>query len=240
MKKIIKYLLMCIVSLIMIVLISFFIWTQQTYEPSKKLDNLVKEINYEEDWVVFNPRESMGVGVILYPGAKVEPEAYSYIAQQLSDQGYFVGIPKVRLNLPMFDRNKAAELINKSDSIEKWYVGGHSLGGVTAAAFASEHPDVVSGLILLASYPSSSNNFSQTNVPTLSIYAENDGLSTIDKIEKNRHLLSQQTELYEIKGGNHAQFGIYGPQKGDHKAAISVKEQQDIIGNEMLKWLEGR
>ena len=30
----------------------------------------------------------------------------------------------------------------------------------------------------------------------------------------------------EIEGGNHAQFGNYGPQKGDPPAAISAQEQQ--------------
>ena len=30
----------------------------------------------------------------------------------------------------------------------------------------------------------------------------------------------------EIEGGNHAQFGNYGPQKGDQPATISAEEQQ--------------
>ena len=30
----------------------------------------------------------------------------------------------------------------------------------------------------------------------------------------------------EIEGGNHAQFGNYGPQKGDLPATISAEEQQ--------------
>ena len=32
--------------------------------------------------------------------------------------------------------------------------------------------------------------------------------------------------IVEIEGGNHAQFGNYGPQKGDPPAAISAQEQQ--------------
>ena len=32
--------------------------------------------------------------------------------------------------------------------------------------------------------------------------------------------------IVEIEGGNHAQFGNYGPQKGDLTAAISAEEQQ--------------
>ena len=32
--------------------------------------------------------------------------------------------------------------------------------------------------------------------------------------------------VVEIQGGNHAQFGNYGPQKGDLPAEISAQEQQ--------------
>lgn len=32
--------------------------------------------------------------------------------------------------------------------------------------------------------------------------------------------------VVEIQGGNHAQFGNYGPQKGDAPATISAEEQQ--------------
>ena len=32
--------------------------------------------------------------------------------------------------------------------------------------------------------------------------------------------------VVEIEGGNHAQFGNYGPQEGDLPATISAEEQQ--------------
>ena len=32
--------------------------------------------------------------------------------------------------------------------------------------------------------------------------------------------------MVEIQGGNHAQFGNYGPQKGDLPAEITAEEQQ--------------
>ena len=32
--------------------------------------------------------------------------------------------------------------------------------------------------------------------------------------------------VVEIEGGNHAQFGNYGPQKGDLPATISAQDQQ--------------
>jgi predicted alpha/beta-hydrolase family hydrolase len=236
-KKIIKYGLVSVTALVIIGCAAFWIWSQQIYEPSKELNRLVNDVSYEEDWLIFQPTESKAVGVILYPGAKVNPEAYSYLGEQLADQGYFVGIPKVRFNLPMFEADKAWEMINKYPSIKTWYVGGHSLGGVAAASFAYENRQTVDGLILLASYPSNRTNFAQMDIPILSIFAEEDGLSTVEEIEEAESLLSNQTVLYEIKGGNHAQFGMYGPQKGDNKATMSVKEQQDLIIHVMNEWL---
>lgn len=38
--------------------------------------------------------------------------------------------------------------------------------------------------------------------------------------------LDYTENVVEIQGGNHAQFGNYGPQKGDAPAAISAEEQQ--------------
>ncbi len=38
--------------------------------------------------------------------------------------------------------------------------------------------------------------------------------------------LDYTENVVEIQGGNHAQFGNYGPQKGDLPATISAQEQQ--------------
>ncbi len=90
----------------------------------------------------------------------------------------------------------------------------------------------------LGSYTTDSNNLSELTIPSLSIYAEFDGLSTLDKIEKNRIYNPKSTKYVEIKGGNHAQFGMYGEQKNDLEASISPKKQQDLIIEEIINWLE--
>ncbi|WP_331460452.1 alpha/beta hydrolase [Gracilibacillus suaedae] len=61
---------------------------------------------------------------MLYSGAKVEPEAYSYIGHQLSEQGYLVGIPQMLFNFPILDTNKANEIIDNYSSISHWFIGG--------------------------------------------------------------------------------------------------------------------
>jgi dienelactone hydrolase len=241
MKRLIKKAFLVIAVLFVCALIGFFVWTQQTYEPTKELLRSVGDIEREDDWVTFQPSgTNKEVGIVLYPGAKVEPEAYGYLGKSLSEAGYTVGIPKFNLNLAMIEANKAEEWIKRNPSIEKWFIGGHSLGGVSAAAFANENPDVIEGVILLASYPASGDDFSNKDTPILSIYAEKDRLTTRDKIEETKSLLSRETVLFEIKGGNHAQFGMYGEQKGDNQADISAKSQQDIVSEEIIKWLDNQ
>ena len=40
-----------------------------------------------------------------------------------------------------------------------------------------------------------------------------------------------------IEGGNHAQFGSYGPQFGDGKATISREKQQQMTSEALVKAL---
>lgn len=72
----------------------------------------------------------------------------------------------------------------------------------------------------------------------LSLYGELDGLSTKKKIAQTHHLLSKGAVVHEIKGGNHAQFGLYGKQKGDNKATITPKQQQDEMVRVTKEWLQ--
>lgn len=137
-KRVVKFLLISVVSIVVISFIGFYIWTQQVYKPIDELDKLVDFISVKDDWLVFAPDQEIKAGIIIYPGAKVDSEAYSYIAQEVSKQGYLVGIPNVRLNLPILDINKADQLIDKYSDINQWYIGGHSLGGVAATSYAKK------------------------------------------------------------------------------------------------------
>ena len=43
-----------------------------------------------------------------------------------------------------------------------------------------------------------------------------------------------------ISGGNHAQFGSYGAQKGDGQASITAAEQQKQTSDEIIRWIENQ
>lgn len=79
-------------------------------------------------------------------------------------------------------------------------------------------------MVFWASYPAD-DSLKTKNIPAVSIYGTNDGLAAGDKLEDSRELLLPDTNFIAIQGGNHAQFGSYGPQAGDNEASISPEEQ---------------
>lgn len=239
MKRFMKWLFIIILLIVIFAVAAIVFWSQQTYNSSQQLHEIVDVSSVLEgkDVVIRASGQAKG-GIILYPGAKVENTAYSYYGKSLAEAGYDVFIPSFLLNLPLLDTEVSDKIIESNLEIKKWYVGGHSLGGVSAAMFAKKHEELIDGLILLASYPSESSDLSNSKIVVLSMYGELDGLTEESDIERAKNLLPANTRFIEIKGGNHAQFGLYGEQKGDRQATISSMEQQDKMIEETIQWLQ--
>lgn len=228
------------IALIALIIIGFVVYSQFDYGPSEVLKEQVDLEAVERDGqgLIFMPEDPNGQGVILYQGAKVEAEAYAYLGEKLSGQGYTVSIPDLPLKFGIFGVDTAEAVIGEYPEIDSWFIGGHSLGGVAAAMYAEDHQDELAGLFFLGSYPA--GDFALSDLPMLSVYGEKDGLTLLDDIEDNRILFSANSEFVEIPGGNHAQFGLYGEQKGDNPAAISPLEQQDLVAEALLNWMDGK
>lgn len=189
-------------------------------------------------WIVFRPAgREPSVGLIFYPGGRVDPRAYAPMMHALAAEGYLAVTVPMPLNLAVLGAERAGEVMDAFPSVEHWAVGGHSLGAAMAARYAYRHPDRVSGLVLCAGYPARSNNLSGAAFPVVSIYGTRDGLATPDKIEAAKSLLPSGTRYVAIEGGNHAQFGYYGAQARDNEATLSRTEQQALIRAAMLKLL---
>lgn len=163
--------------------------------------------------------------LIFYPGAKVEATAYAPFLMKLAEQGVDCFLVEMPGNLAFLGVNKAAK-IYQSYEYDKWYLGGHSLGGAMAANYTKKNGDEISGLLLLAAY--STQNISKINIPVVLLYGENDEVLNRDNMKKYQNNLPKEAFVYEIPGANHAYFGNYGEQKGDGKADISRGEQQQI------------
>ncbi|MEW8967693.1 alpha/beta hydrolase [Exiguobacterium alkaliphilum] len=234
MKKKLKWIGLGLVGLILVAVIGFLVWTQLTYGPTDEALGYAAEATEVDNRLEFGDPDSE-VGIILYPGAKVEKEAYAYYGSRLAEEGVFVAIASLRLNLGIADIDAAETIIAAHPGIERWIVGGHSLGGSAASGFALENESRVEGVIFLASYPISSMVESELRV--LSISGEVDGLATQTDIEASRENVPDDAVFYEIVDGNHANFGMYGPQDGDNDSPLSAKEQLDETIEQILNWL---
>ncbi|MFN8473174.1 MAG: alpha/beta hydrolase [Anaerolineae bacterium] len=179
-----------------------------------------------DPWLVFEPtHDARPVGFIFYPGGLVHPEAYAPAMRALAEQGYTSVIVPMPLNLAVTAPDRAKDVIAAYPEIPRWVIGGHSLGGAMAARFALNNPDLVQGLVLWAAYPADTDSLAAHNLAVTSISGTLDGLATPAKIEASKALLPANTRYVPIEGANHAQFGWYGPQRGDNPATISREEQ---------------
>ncbi|HDR7668872.1 alpha/beta hydrolase [Bacillus wiedmannii] len=233
MKKWIKIILYSLLGILLMGSIAFLTWSQFTYKPTKEALSLVDD-KKDEDNIVFGQKDAK-VGVIFYQGAKVEAEAYSYLGEALAKDGHFVVMPKLPLNLAILGINAVDSVIEQYPEVQKWYVAGHSMGGAMISKYAFQNEDKVDGIIFLGSYPA--DDFSTKLIPMLSIYGEVDALATVEKIENSKKLMSKNTTMHMIKGGNHANFGMYGEQKGDNASLITSKVQQDETVKVIEQWL---
>jgi dienelactone hydrolase len=181
--------------------------------------------------VTFTPADGNGTGVIIYPGGFVDPRSYAPAARRLAEAGSLVVIVEMPLGLAVLGPNRADSVIEDHPEIDHWVIAGHSLGGTMAARYAADHPESVDGLILWAAYPENSVDLADWTGETATVFGTRDGLTTIDDIEQSRDHLPPDTAFVSIEGGNHAQFGWYGDQRGDHPATISRPEQQRAIVN---------
>ena len=171
-------------------------------------------IEMEGDLTILASPVPTDTALVFYPGGKVEPEAYLPLLDQIRQDGVTCILVHMPFNLAFFDVDAAQDVMVRFPRITHWYVAGHSLGGVMASTYASEHPGEVDGLILLGAY----------------VYGDfpvERALTVYGSLNQNIEDRIDYTEnVVEIEGGNHAQFGNYGPQKGDAPAAITADEQQ--------------
>lgn len=183
-------------------------------------DICVTTIN--KDTLVFSPDDPKA-GLIFYPGGKVEYTAYAPLMQAFAEEGILCVLVKMPGNLAVLDQNAADGLQAEFPNITDWYIGGHSLGGSMAASYVSKHTKDYQGLILLAAY--STADLSDSGLTVFSLYGTEDQVLGMDAYQKYYDNLPDDLIETVIEGGSHAQFGAYGPQKGDGTPTISAAEQ---------------
>lgn len=173
--------------------------------------------------------------LIFYPGAKVEYTAYAPLLFELAKGGLDVALVKMPCNMAIFGVSEA-DKIPEAENYAHVFVGGHSMGGAMAAAYASMTERELSGLVFYAAY--SATDITEKALPVLSLYGEFDKVLNMSKLAEGRALVGDKYEEVCISGGNHAYFGSYGEQKGDGEATITPKEQMKIAAEETLRFVK--
>ncbi|MEG0168659.1 alpha/beta hydrolase [Anaerorhabdus sp.] len=195
-----------------------------------------------KDTITFKPTNSdTKVGLIYYPGGKVDPVSFAYAANQIANEDIFVVIQKMPFNLAIFGIDKANKIMETYPEIDQWYLAGFSLGGTAASMYAHANPDKVAGLILYASYTTKDANLRDVSFPVLSISGSNDGLATPQDILDKSMYLPATTNFIKIEGANHTQMALYNdakPQSGDNPADITDNQQQQDIIDATIKFIE--
>jgi len=233
-----------VATVAVVALVAFVWWGLTPLGPSEaalralESDATVTVTHTREGWV-FAPRSrDATAGFIFYPGGHVDARSYAPYARDVAAQGYLAVVPVMPLSLAVLSPNAASKAIEAYPQIGRWILGGHSLGGVMAAQYADRHPDSSDALVLLASYPASGTDLGDAAIPVASLVGTEDTVIALDSWEAGKPLLPEDTEYESVAGGNHAQWGDYGPQPGDtENPSLDAEAQRAVAVSATLRLL---
>lgn len=207
----------------------------KSYPAGESARHAMQEARIEGKAAIFeaeNPR----AGMIFYPGALVQHEAYAPLMRALAQRGISCILTEMPLDLAVLAPDAAHGLKALIPGVDWWMIGGHSLGGAMAAAYAAEHPEEFDALVLLGAY--STADLSGTQLQVLSVVGSEDGVLNREKYEQCRKNYPPTFQEFVIEGGCHAHFGDYGAQKGDGTPAISREMQTGVTASAIASLLQ--
>lgn len=216
------------VGVIAILFAGFGIYVNDYYRADKKaitdyhLSTSVTESTLDDGSLVYT-KDGNKNGLIFYPGGKVEYTAYKPLMLACAEKGFTCILIQMPFNLAVFDKNAADGVQDNFPEIEKWYIGGHSLGAAMAASYVSENTEDFNGLFLLAGY--STADLTNSGLKVLSMYGSKDKVMNMKKYEKYKTNLPTGYTEFVMEGGCHSYFGMYGIQKGDGEPTVTVTQQ---------------
>ena len=176
-------------------------------------------------------------GLVFYGAAGVPPEAYAYLARACALAGYTAVLASAPLNFPPLAPSRASLAATSHPEVARWVLAGHALGGRAAALYAARPGSKAAGLLLLASGLGGVVDLSTKSLPVVTVSASRDALESHAGVRADQGRLPEGSRYVEISGGNHAQFGEYGPQPGDGVAEIPGPTQRGAVVEEALALL---
>ena len=230
-----------IIGLVLILVAGGLIWNSRRGYSAEEVahaalepDEKVSVEKRDFGWLFDGPGQDHAL--VFYPGAKVAEEAYAPMLHMLAENGIDVCLAAMPLDLALLNEDKVDDIMGELE-YDNWYLGGHSLGGATAAIHAANHDDDLKGIILFAAYPTKKLSDEMVEI---SIYGSEDGVLNRESYEEGRIYAPKEFYEFVIEGGNHAQFGNYGRQKDDGEATITAEEQQRVAVDYILRSLDIR
>ncbi len=183
-------------------------------------------------YYVFSPKDSTpDTAFIFLPGGNSDPEAYAPAVHQIAAEGFLIIILPMPECVAMPTGYKRADrVVSDFAEIEKWAIGGHSVGGTAACIYAKQNA-FIDGVIIWASIPPV--RLTKTDIKVLVVYGSEDGRNVPEYVLKFQPLLPDDTIYKIIEGGNHTQFAYYdtspvGYLEDDNPATITLEEQHEI------------
>ena len=174
------------------------------------------------------------LGVVFYPGGRVAPDAYLPTAAEIATRGNVtVVVPKMRVNLAVFSQGRADAVLAGESGIERWVVGGHSLGGAMACRYAGANNETVDGLLLVGAYC----DRPVQELSALSVVGTRDAVLDRDRFAETESNLPDPHTVVRIEGMNHSQAGWYGGQSGDQPATVSTPDAHRGLATTVADWL---
>lgn len=205
------------------------------YEASAAAMAQMGQGEKKENITAFQPEE-VCAGLVFYPGGLVDHAAYAPLMRMLASRGVLCLLVQMPMDLAVLDADAAQGLQQRYPGVERWLIGGHSLGGAMAADYAAKHPEEFDGVLLLGAY--SAADLSDTDLSVLSVYGTQDGVLSREKYEACRRNYPAGFEEFVIEGGCHAYFGDYGFQKGDGTPSVSREMQMGMTASAVSAWID--
>lgn len=216
----------------------FFIWNWNTFQahnlPEDTFSNsALVSVTETDDQFSFKPNIlENDLVIIFFQGGLTDPKAYAPLCRKIAENGFTCHLIKMDWRMPQWDYKKIKTIFDLNTGM--YVIGGHSQGAKMASQFVYENPGLMNGLFLMGTSHPRDIDLSSRSIPTIKLFAEMDGLASVSEVMENKNKLPVNTELIEIKGGNHSQFGYLGKLLMDSSAEIDLAEQQRLTFNLLI------
>ena len=217
-------------SLLLLAMLILLGWYQVDGIPIEETESFLSGENFmlteeNDGGLLFRPADSNGHGILIMHGALIMPKSYAKTAAYFADRGYTVYLPMgpARLSVGVVDRaaSRALEM-----NVDKWFLIGHSMGGMASMELATRHSLNVQAIALWAGNMPTSYTF--VDLPIIYIWGNNDGLLPEERFKLNRFNLPESVSYVTLEGANHKNFAMYSHQFFDKDAKIDWMEQIDF------------